>query len=232
MTATAVFVGASGANSGTTTPGTLNLTIPGAAAVGDKALCFMSWNNASPAATDPTGWVLLGAQTITTVLTTTVWTKTITAGEPGSSLSVPIAGSGRCAGGMIVWRAADLTLTPSTAQTDPNSATQTIPSLTPNGDAFIFSIVGYNTQTGVTGFTPPSSWTERTDQITTHASGNLIGASIFTRDAAVNSGNASGATTSGVTGALARSNAWTFAAKNELLSGIPGWSMGTILMGR
>lgn len=232
MTATAIFVGADGGNSGIDTPGSVNVTIPAGAQVGDEAIVFGSWNNATAPVTAPSGSTLIGSQTITTVLTTAVWSKTIDAGQAGTVLSVPAGAGGRMAAGIIVWRDADLTLAPLTSQVTTNATNQTIPTIIPNGDAFVFALLGYNVQTGGTGFTPPTGWTERVDEITTHATGNLVGCSIFTKNVEVASGVGSGSAVATVDTVQGRSNIWTFAVKNGIVvASVAGWTIGSISMG-
>ncbi|MFT3871420.1 MAG: PKD domain-containing protein [Nocardioides sp.] len=73
---------------------TPSVVVPAAAQAGDLLLLIFSMSNTDRAFTTPsgvTGLTRLGTNTAKT-MSTTVWTKTLAAGDPGSSVTVPLSG--------------------------------------------------------------------------------------------------------------------------------------------
>jgi PKD repeat protein len=73
------------------------VTIPATTAVGDRLVLALSMNNPTRTFTNPagvTGWTKLDTVVADTV-STTVWTKVAQAGDPGTSVRVPMSGSAK-----------------------------------------------------------------------------------------------------------------------------------------
>ena len=85
------FVGAASAAGNTNAP---KVTVPAAAAVGDRLVLVVSINNVTRTVSAPTGvtgWTLLDT-VVADTMGTTVWTKVVQTGDAGSTRTVPLSG--------------------------------------------------------------------------------------------------------------------------------------------
>jgi PKD repeat protein len=88
------FVGSAAAQGSNAAP---RVTVPAAAAVGDRLLLALSLNNTSRTFTPPTGvagWTQLDS-VVADDMRTVFWTKVVQAGDPGTQLTVPLSGTAK-----------------------------------------------------------------------------------------------------------------------------------------
>lgn len=100
-TPTVVFRAATGANSNSTSS---TLAIPGGVRLGDVMVLFATSNSGSATTTGPAGWTLLDAAASTTTSSqTSAWTRTATAADAGSTVTVATSGTTKTALQLIAY---------------------------------------------------------------------------------------------------------------------------------
>ncbi len=87
--ATVAFVAATSANANTANQ---RVTVPGAVQAGDTMVLYFAANATSATVTPPAGWTQMEALDGTNVLGR-AWTRTATAGDPGSTVTVALSGA-------------------------------------------------------------------------------------------------------------------------------------------
>ena len=88
------YVGSAAAQASNSSP---RVTVPGTAAVGDRLVLALSLNNTTRTVSAPTGvtgWTQLD-DVVAGDMRTVVWTKVVQAGDPGTSVTVPLSGSAK-----------------------------------------------------------------------------------------------------------------------------------------
>ena len=103
-TPSVVFRAAAGANSNSTSS---SLAIPGQVRPGDLMVLFATSNSGVATTTGPAGWTLLDAAASTTTSSqTAAWTKTATAADAGSAVTVSTSGTTKTALQLIAYEGA------------------------------------------------------------------------------------------------------------------------------
>jgi PKD repeat protein len=149
-------------NSATANATTISTTVPGTAAAGDGLLLFESRASTSIGVTPPAGWQLVGS-TARSNLTTDVYQRVATAGDPGSTVQLTFAGTVKASIIVAAYANTDPT-TPveaSASSSSASSASVTAPALSGLSDGtFVVRIWG-DKSSATTGWTPPGDVTKR-----------------------------------------------------------------------
>ena len=181
------------------------VTVPAAAAVGDRLLLALSSNNLSSTFTAPTGvtgWTLLDTATANT-MATTVWTKVVAPGDPGKSVSVPLSGVAKYTLTVADYTGTDPT-SPVTFSRSVNTSTvssRPTPVVTAPPGAWVVSYWADKSST-TTAWTPSSSVTSRS--ATCGADGGRICSALADSGGVVPAGSYGGITaTTGTASAMA-----------------------------
>ena len=155
------FVAAANAGGGNTT--SKKLTVPTTARAGDVALLFLTRTSTASWAgpTGVTGWTQVGTYTNST-LVTTVWSKTIAAGDSGATVQFSTSAASHASVDLVDYTGVD-TATPivRTAQaSDSATASHATPTITANAGDWVVSFWG-DRSTAARTWTVPSSVTQR-----------------------------------------------------------------------
>lgn len=119
------FVGSSGANANVPSP---SVGVPAGVAAGDTLLLMASVDG-SPAVVDPPGWTRVESAS-TTALVSYVWTRTATAADAGSVVTVPLGSRQKSALVVAAYRGAAVSGVAASAVVDAGTATHTAGSVT------------------------------------------------------------------------------------------------------
>jgi hypothetical protein len=139
-------------------------TVPAAAAAGDTLLLFQSYSSATITSTPPAGWTLVNTADVGT-LNSAVYEKTATAGDPGSSVSIPYSGNVKSQLTVAAYRnvSAGNPIEASASSTASSTATHTAPALSSlTAGTWVVSF-WTDKSTTTTAWTPPASETKRSD---------------------------------------------------------------------
>lgn len=167
------------ATSGSGTANGGSITIPAGAPVGARCYLVVAINTANVIGT-PAGWAHAGSSPLSpgSTLTLAVFTRTLTAGQPGSSVTIDTGGNARWSAGMICLAGASAQNAAATPSSD-NSADTAIayPGITPGADdSMLVAIGGLQVPASPTGHAPPATWTEAFEVFTSIAGDPQIGA--------------------------------------------------------
>lgn len=148
-------------NSATASAAATSVSVPAAAQPGDTALLLVTHNvdDAAPAA--PTGWTQEVART-TTGMTTTVWSRVLQPGDPGSTVTVTAARSARTTVTAAVWSGVDGSdpVTATATAVDASTASHTTPQLAAPARSLVVSYWS-DKSSSTTAWTPPAGVTSR-----------------------------------------------------------------------
>jgi len=116
------------------------VTIPASASVGDTVLLALSINDSSRTFADPAGWTKVGANVVKT-MSTTVYSKTVAAGEPGSKVTFTLSGAAKSSITAAVYSGVDpaLPILVSNATDVANTAAKQTPAVTAPADSWVVS---------------------------------------------------------------------------------------------
>lgn len=136
-TANVQYVASASASFGTVKP---SVTIPAAASVGDTVLLALSVNSTTATVSDPAGWSKLGTNVAKT-MGTTVWSKTVAAGDAGSKVTVNLSSAAKSTITTAVYSGVDplVAITYAAATDVTNTTTKQAPAVTAPADAWVVS---------------------------------------------------------------------------------------------
>jgi len=127
---------------GTSSTANPSVVLPGAASAGDRAVLVFSINSTDRTFTGPSGggWTLLDTNVAKT-MATTVWTKTLQAGDAGTTVTVPLSGSAKSTLTAAVYSGVDPTTTPAFARaaSTTDATTRTTPQVTAPTGSWVIS---------------------------------------------------------------------------------------------
>ena len=129
---------------GTSSTATPSVTIPASVQSGDRLVLVLSMNDTTRTFTNPagvTGWTKLDTNVAKT-MSTTVWTKTATAGNSGASVSVPLTGgAAKSTLTVAAYDGVDADVTPSfaAASSITNVTTRSTPLVTAPAGSWVLS---------------------------------------------------------------------------------------------
>ncbi len=143
------------------------ITVPSSVAAGDTELLYVSTVNtaANPVAT-PTGWTLVATQNASP-LWTSVFTRTATGADAGSTVTATLASSGATAMQLVDYTGVNAAAITEVGASDTNVATHTAPAATVTaGGSWVVSFWADKSST-TTGWTLPAAVTSRDSDIGT-----------------------------------------------------------------
>jgi PKD repeat protein len=138
----------------------LSVKVPASVNSGDELLLFDTYASSALTATVPAGWTEVGT-TGTSNLTTTVYSRAATAGDPGSTVSVGFSGTVKASLTLAAYAHAASAVeanASATARTTASHVTPSVSGLVPNSLAVSFWA---DKSTGTTAWTAPSDVTTR-----------------------------------------------------------------------
>jgi len=133
-------VGSAAAQANNASP---KVTVPAAAAVGDRLVLALSLNNVDRTVSPPTGvtvWTQLDS-IVAKDMRTVMWTKTAQPGDPGRQLTVPLSGSAKYTLTVAAYSGVDATAAPMFGRVADtvNHAARTAPTVTAPAGAWVVS---------------------------------------------------------------------------------------------
>lgn len=130
------------------------VTVPASVAAGDRMVLVVSIGSAGRTATTPAGWTAEGSRTAGSSMRSWVWSRTATASDAGSRVTVPLSGSAKASVQLAAYRGtADGDLTVVSEAFTSGSTTRRTPAVTAAPDDWVASV--WTGKSGnATGWTP------------------------------------------------------------------------------
>lgn len=166
------FVGASHSPAGISA--TKSVKVPAAAEVGDTMLLVMTTQTTVTWSDPGAGWTQVGSPITNVTIRSTAWTRTVVAGDPGSTITLTGSKSERLALSLSVYSGVS-TSDPVDAfaqSVDPGGTSHTTPNVTASAGDWVVSL-WTDKSSAVSAWSVPSSLTERDTATDTGAGGRM-----------------------------------------------------------